>query len=327
MPAASSADLLYLSRADVAKTGLDPCRVADRIEQALMARRAGRLWNVPKSSALPGDGRLFQAMLAVADDPPIAAVKAIALAPDNAHRGLPHVSAMITLFDAVTASPVAIMDGAAVTAARTAAMTLVAGRRLADAHSTTIGFVGVGIQARSHLAAFAAEFPLTSVLVRGRSRNGIEDFLEFARGLGLDAEESASPEALLAGVDIVVSSVPASPQLEPMLDVEYLRAGAFAGMCDNGRSWHRSGLARFDHLYIDDEAQEHAAHLHGGGLVDEALVNGDLATLVSGESPGRVERLERTAFVFRGLALADLAAATLVLEGANARGLGTRLPL
>ena len=327
MPSADSTTLLYLSRADVAATALDPCRVADRIEQALLARRDGRLWSVPKSAAVPGDGRQFQAMVAVADEPAVAAVKAIALAPDNANRGLPHVAALITLFDAVTATPIAVMDGAAVTAARTAAMTLVAGRRLARHDSEVMGLVGVGVQARSHLAAFAAEFPLKRVLVRGRSRGGVAAFLDYSRGLGLDAAEAASPEALLVEVDIVVSSVPASPDLEPMLDVEHLRAGAFAGMCDNGRSWHRSGLARFDHLYIDDAVQEHAAHLHGAGLVDEALVNGDLTTLVEGATPARLDARERTAFVFRGLALADLAAATLVLERATIDGLGQRLPL
>ena len=322
-----SGSLLYLSGDDVAATGVTASAIADRIEQAFAALREGRAWNVPKASLTPGDGRLFQAMLAVSDAASLAAVKSVALVPGNAARGLPHISALITVFDTATARPVAVMEGAGVTAVRTAAMTLAAGRRLARADSAVIGFVGTGVQARSHLAAFAAEFPLTRVLAVGRSREGVAAFLEHARGTGLDAEEAASPGALLAGSDIVVSSVPAAPGLEPMLDARRLREGGFAGMCDNGRSWRADGLAAFDRLLIDDLAQESEARAHGLALVDESLVGGDLAGLVSGDAPARAATGERTAFMFRGLAIADLAAAALVLDAARERGLGRQLPI
>ena len=319
--------LLYLSRDDVAAAGVTASAVADRVETALLAMRRGETWNVPKASLSTGDGRLFQAMLAVSGEPALSTVKSVALAPGNAARGLPHVFALITVFDATTAVPMAVMDGAGITATRTAALTLVAGRRLARADSRVMGFVGAGVQARSHLAAFAAEFPLARVLARGRSREGLEAFLAHARGLGLEAAAADSPEALLAESDIVVSSVPATPGLRPVLDAHRLRDGGFASMCDNGRSWQPGGLPAFDRLIIDDLDQEAEAAAHGAALVDAALVNGDLARLVAGEAGAREAPEERTAFLFRGLAVADLAAAALVLEAATARGLGRRLPV
>ena len=39
-----------------------------RIEQLIRARSEARAWNAPKAAVLPGDGRLFMAMLAVADE-------------------------------------------------------------------------------------------------------------------------------------------------------------------------------------------------------------------------------------------------------------------
>jgi ornithine cyclodeaminase/alanine dehydrogenase-like protein (mu-crystallin family) len=60
-------------------------------------------------------------------------------------------------------------------------------------------------------------------------------------------------------------------------------------------------------------------------MVDARLVSGDLSELVSGAAPGRTRREERTLFIHRGIALADLAAAVLVYERARERGIGAEL--
>ena len=58
-------------------------------------------------------------------------------------------------------------------------------------------------------------------------------------------------------------------------------------------------------------------------LVDPALVRGDLTGLVTGKVAGRYADGERTAFVFRGLALGDLAIAGLAYQRAceNSQGI------
>jgi ornithine cyclodeaminase/alanine dehydrogenase len=49
-------------------------------------------------------------------------------------------------------------------------------------------------------------------------------------------------------------------------------------------------------------------------LVDLSLVKGDLTGLVTGAVDGRFTSVEKTAFVFRGFALGDLALATLAFQ-------------
>ena len=49
-------------------------------------------------------------------------VKLVTLTPGNAERGLPFIHAVYVLFDAETQAPDAIVDGAALTALRTAAV-------------------------------------------------------------------------------------------------------------------------------------------------------------------------------------------------------------
>ena len=58
-------------------------------------------------------------------------VKLVALTPANPSRGLPLIHASYVLFDAETQAPEAILDGSALTALRTAAVSALATRHLA----------------------------------------------------------------------------------------------------------------------------------------------------------------------------------------------------
>jgi len=306
-----------LSRADVLALAIDPEAVRVALEAVLISKAAGGVRNAPKLNLLPGDGRLFQVMMSLADDPPFAAAKVVGLASGNDARGLPHVSALI---DAASGVPVALMDASWITAARTAAMTAVAARRLARIDAARIGFVACGVQARSHLMALCALFPLREVLAYGHRRASAE-----ASALGLDAVAVDDPRDAVAGLDIVVTSVPAAPGSAPFLDPGWLAPGSFASLVDLGRSWLRpDAIGRMELRAVDDHAQTAEA---GGRLVYRGPFDADLTELASGHGPGRRASDERAVLVSQGLAAADLAVAALVYARARGRSLGLALPL
>ena len=58
------------------------------------------------------------------------------------------------LLDPDTGSLIALMDGRYITEARTAAVSAVSARHLAQADAATLAIIGSGVQARSHLEAF-----------------------------------------------------------------------------------------------------------------------------------------------------------------------------
>ena len=66
-------------------------------------------------------------------------------------------------------------------------------------------------------------------------------------------------------------------------------------------------MPAFERIIIDDLEQEATSE----PMIDPALVKGDLTGLAQGTVPGRESEDERNAFVFRGLALGDLALAGL----------------
>ena len=72
----------------------------------------------------------------------------------------------------------------------------------------------------------------------------------------------------------------------------------------------------------DDVEQEAAME---DKMVDPALISGDIAGLVSGTVAGRQSDSERHAFVFRAVALGDLALSALAYDKAVASGIGSSL--
>ncbi|MEC9182905.1 MAG: ornithine cyclodeaminase family protein, partial [Pseudomonadota bacterium] len=150
--------LLYLDRADVESFGISEAEAVTPIEHLCRERDIERVLNAPKSLLRPVDDVLFMSTLAISEDPPYAAIKALGVNAANAHQGMETIGSTITLFDRRTAYPVAVMDGAWITEIRTAALSAVAAKYFGRKDSETIAFIGSGAQARSHLDAFLKKF-------------------------------------------------------------------------------------------------------------------------------------------------------------------------
>lgn len=310
----------FLSEKDLESLAITTADVVAAIESLLRGLAGNTVWCAPKAVMLPPDGRYMMAALAAADDPPLLAVKTVILNPANAERGIPLINGVVTLLDSHTGLPVGVVDGNWVTAVRTAGLSAVAAKVLARPQSAVAAFIGCGVQARSHLTAFAELFPLRRVILSGRGRPNIEALTGLARSLGLEVAESASPAAAMADADIVVTTLTRAPGRPPFLDASLLKDGAFAAIVDLAEPWRKETFGAFDRIVIDDLEQENAAAVK---LASPDLVAGDLARLVQGRIAGRTNARERTAFIFRGYGLGDLALAGLAYRRAGEAGKGT----
>jgi len=320
-----SKPLLYLSRGDVQACTLTAGEAREALLGAFRDHAAGRNHSLPKTALSLGHGHAFQAMTAASQAQAIATVKWVASAPAALGGTVPSVSALICVSDYATGAPLAILDGEQITLIRTAAMSAAAASLLAPPDARTIGFVGCGLQAHAHLAAFRDLYPgLTSALLLSRSRSSAERLAEAAAARGLATEIVDEADALLARSDLVVSMVPAAPGLLPFLDARRMKPISFAAAVDTGRSWLPESLPAFDLLVTDSLAQSQAPYDVDGQPVTTARFGYDLAALSQAPLPDAGTK--RSLFCFRGFALADLALAHLVLEKARAAGIGTSLP-
>ena len=304
--------LRHLSYEDCAQLGVTTADVVKSIEDLILARAEDKMWNAPKAVILPPDGRYLMAALAACADPPLLAVKSVVLNPRNPDKGLKIINGVVTLLDAETGLPLATVDGNWVTALRTAGLSAVAAKYLGRPDSSVAAFIGCGVQAHSHLDAFADLFPLQEVRALGRGTANRDALCEAARAKGLIAVASVNAEEAITGADLIVTSVTREVAREPFLDAGWLKPGAFAAITDIAEPWIPATLSAIERVIIDDLEQEAVSE----PTVDPGLVKGDLTGLVQGTVSGREREEELNAFVFRGLALGDLALAGLAYRRA-----------
>ena len=127
-----------------------------------------------------------------------AGVKVLTVAPANPDQGLPRIQGVYLLYDAETLTPLAMLDGTALTTLRTPALSALAARFLAPAEPARVVVVGSGPQAWGHVHALAAARDLVDVVITGRSLPRAERLADRLGAEGFRAragDASAVPDA------------------------------------------------------------------------------------------------------------------------------------
>lgn len=307
----SESKITYLSDKDLEGLGIQPSEVADAIESALIAKASKQLHTSPKTAILPGDGRYAMSTLAVGDDGFIV-TKQVTVCPNNPAKGLPAINGAIMVMDGQTGVLRAVLGANWVTAVRTAALSVVAARRLADPNAETVAFVGAGVQAHSHLVAFSEVFPLKSIRVFGRGKANVDKLCRRARDMGLEAQTAANAKDALRDADLVVTSITLDYSIEPFLDARWLKPTAFAAITDACIPWLPEGMTAFKTVIVDDRKQESESDKP---MLPYQKVTGDLTEIVSGAVDTTLSE-KPAAFAFRGISLGDYATAVLAVRRA-----------
>jgi len=301
----------HISEADLNGFNIKAHDIIAMIEHAIRGAEAGTVWAAPKAVIDPPDSRYIMATLGVMDEPPIVATKSLVLNEENLEAGLPQINSLVTLLHGVTGVPLGTIDGNWITAIRTAGLSAAAAKYMAKPNATSIGFVGTGLQAQSHLKLFAQMFPLERINVFGRGQKNIDILCDLGRELGLDARATETVQDAVQEVDLIVTSVTHTGVTGAFLDADWLSPGCFLSSVDLGLPWHTESFAKLDRVIIDDLIQEETLR---NKLANPNDVDGDLSELITGKVTGRSNGEDRTAFVFRGHALGDLALSALAYQ-------------
>lgn len=255
-------------------------------------------------------------------------MKAVSVFPGNAARGIDTHQGAVLLFETDTGRLSALMDGATITAIRTAAVSGVATDLLARRDATELAILGAGVQARTHLEAIATVRPLGKVRVWSRN-------LEHARALvaeqkgrsGIDIQALPTADAAVRGADIV-ATVTASP--DPVLQRAWLKEGAHINAVGSSIPTTReidSATMAAARLFVD--RRESALNEAGDllipireGVVKPDHIQAELGQVIIGENPGRQSARELTLFKSLGLSVEDVASAAYVAQQARETGIG-----
>ncbi|MGH3032417.1 MAG: ornithine cyclodeaminase family protein [Gaiellaceae bacterium] len=141
--------LRHLTREEVAELLPPIPEQLDLVEATYRALADGRVELPPKPGIHPRPDSFVHAMPAYLRDEDVVALKWVAGYPANKERGLPYITGLIVLNDAETGLPLAVMDGAEITA-RTAAASGVCVSRFAPEGWREAAILGCDEQGRFH---------------------------------------------------------------------------------------------------------------------------------------------------------------------------------
>ena len=245
--------------------------------------------------------------------------KVVTVFPGNAAHGAPSLYGSYLLLSGETGEPLAIMDGRALTAWRTAAASALAATFLARADASRLLMIGAGALAPHLIAAHAAMRPIIQVTLWNRSRARADQLaLKLCRN-GINIAVAENLEEAVRTADIVSCATLAR---EPLVRGAWLQAGAHVdlvgGFTPQMREADDEAVKRAS-LYVDTRV---GAFSEAGDVVDpirrgivaEGDVRGDLFDLCGGKAKGRASAGEITLFKSVGSAIEDLAAAILVWQ-------------
>jgi ornithine cyclodeaminase/alanine dehydrogenase len=319
--------ILYLSAGDVATVGLPMAEIIEALERMFVEKGKGEVEMPPKPSIHPRSDAFIHAMPAYVPSLGAAGIKWVSGYAANRDRGLPYISGLLILNDPDTGLPVAVMDATWITAMRTGAATAVAAKCLARRDSRSVGIVACGVQGRSNLEALSCVFRLERVRAYDIVLAAAQSYAdEMKEKLGLEVEVVGHPRDAVSGMDLVVTSGPIIKEPNPTIEAGWLDPGAFACALDFDSYWRGDALREADKLATDD-IQQMEYYRAAGYFKDTPRAYADLGEIVSGRKPGRESEGERTICVNLGLALADVATASLIYRAARERGIGAELPL
>ncbi|MGA2925590.1 MAG: ornithine cyclodeaminase family protein [Solirubrobacteraceae bacterium] len=287
---------------------------------------------IDQATRLPAGGVMLP-MAAVIQSPAVAGVKVLADVPRNSERGLRSQHSAITLIDPDTGQCMAFLDGIEITLYRTAAASAVATRHLARHDARTLGLIGAGAQARSHLAALRTVRKFERVTVWSRTRATADRFAAESSGLGVQVEVLDGPEAVVRSADVLCTL---TPSREPLVKGEWFHPGLHVNAVGapprpDHREIDSDGIRR-SLVVVDDLASSldrsgEVCMPIAEGAITATDIHGELGQVILGTRPGRTGEEQVTLFNSVGLALQDMAAAHQVVAGALAAGVGTELTL
>jgi alanine dehydrogenase len=256
-------------------------------------------------------------------------MKVVTFFPNNLKQNLPQILATVMLFSADSGKMIAAMDGNYITAIRTACVSAMATKALANPQSYVLGVLGAGVQARAHIRALTQIRKISEIKIYDifeASARQLQETLEKEIGVKIDIVQSAREAVLDADLLVTVTTAK-----EPIVKADWLKPG----MHINAVGSHRPDLREIDGATLASakivvDSREAIMAECGDILLaiqEKAItagsVHAEIGEVLAGKKPGRTSSDEITLYKAVGIAIQDVATAHLVYRKALERNVGT----
>jgi len=346
--------VLILNAAEV-RRALPMREAVEAMKRAFAALSDGRAV-VPHRTHLPvaRQAGVTLIMPALVDDPAVEAqalaVKVVSVFDNNHLQGLARIQAAVLVLDPATGRPAALLEGATLTAIRTAAASGAATDFLARKHSSKLALFGAGVEARTHLEAMCAVRSIVEVRIYSRTPDKVATLISElearergaaagdtrpASGAAKHSGQGKSPRLIMArtprealtGADIVCATTTSKSPVFDDADLSHgVHINAVGSYTRDAREVPPETVRRA-RVVVDsrEAAWQEAGDLIQpleAGLINREHIHADFGELVLGRKPGRTDERQITLFKSVGLAVQDAVAARCALDNARRFNLG-----
>jgi ornithine cyclodeaminase len=320
----TDATLLLIDK-DTVEEALRTADVLAAVREAfvLHSRRVGRVFPVVREKLHTGG--IFGIKSGDVADQNLLGFKAAGFWPNNRQLGGEPHQATIMLFDPATGRPLCMLDGNAITTARTGAAGGLGLQRLARADSTRLSIFGTGVQARVQLTYALRILPGLSdvryVSVSGEPDQSFESLFRGRCAIELATDRNEA----VASSDVVITATPGGSVL---FDADAVQPGTHltcVGADTAGKRELPQGVLERARIVVDDIEQ---ARSIGECQWAPALPCIEIGALLTDEAVFVRDARDITVFDMTGLALQDLTVARLLYQStvASAKGMGVAWP-
>jgi len=227
----------------------------------------------------------------------------------------------------------ALIEGSALTAIRTAAGSGAATDILAREDCSTLAILGAGVQARSHLEAVCTVRDIETVWIYAPTREKVETLVADMGGhapIPADLRVADNPSQALKHADIVCT---ATSSHTPVFAAGDLKSDAHINAVGSYTPEMQEVPAAMlpDALIVVDDrksAMQEAGDLLipiAQGLIQEDHIHAELGEILLGHKPGRSRSEQLTIFKSVGIAAQDAVAGKLALDNAQTMDLGQHI--
>lgn len=261
------------------------------------------------------------------------AVKIVSVYGQNPQRGLPTIHALVLVLEADTGRPLALLEGARLTALRTGAGAGAATQALAREDSRVLALFGAGAQAPDQVEAVLAVRPIEEVRIytpSGESARRLAARLQ-ERHPDVTFRAVDSPAQAVRGADIITcATTSATPVFDPKDVAPGTHINGIGSFTPQMREVQVVGLPNL-RVFVDSLD---AARAEAGDLI-QAVAEGhlrwddvtEIGRVLAGDVQGRITPDDITFFKSVGVAVQDAITAGAILARARGQLIGTRISI
>ncbi|WP_028784959.1 ornithine cyclodeaminase family protein [Thalassobacillus devorans] len=319
--------MLYLNEQAI-KQAVSMKEVTDSVDLAYQAYEA-KQFHMPERMRVSHRANDFLLMPCITRE--VIGTKLVAVHPKNIIQ--PAIQGLVTLNDARTGAPIAILNGTILTALRTGAIGGSAIRHLSRPDVTSLAIIGTGTQGFYQALAACAERNINHIHLFNRSKARMIDFVdqlqkELGEHIRISIHHSAADAVEKSEVVITAtsSSLPVLPDEEELLKGKLLIGiGSFR---PDMREFPQAVYRLIDNVYIDStdaiqESGDIAQPLEQKWLHPSQVI--PFSKVVTGVQS--IERDRTVLFKSTGMGLFDAVSAHYIYQKAQQKKIGTSLTL